>query len=458
MNSRYYKTAFRLSFLCVIIISSSFKSFAQGKVWSLEDCINYALENNIAVQQSELTMESAQKDYTQSMFGALPSLNASASHSFNFGQRIDPFTNQFATTQVRSNSVSLSSSFLIFNGFQTLNSIKRSDILLEARKSDLAKMKNDISLNIANVYLQILFNTELLKNAENQLKVTDIQIGRIQKMVDAGSLPEGSLRDIEAQRASEELRKINAENQLNLSLLNLAQMLRLENADEFDIQIPSFDNIDEVKDLSTPGALYQTAVGIMPEIKSAEYSYESAIRTRAIARGGYSPRLSVTGSLGSGYSGNNKELHPDGRFLTKPFNEQLDDNFNKSVGFSLNIPIFNGLSTRTNVQKAKIGMQQAELNLENTKLQLRQNIEAAHNDALAALKRFNAAKKSVEALELAFDYTKQRFDVGMVNSFDFNNDKNRLANSRSELLQAKYEYIFKTRVLDFYQGKAISLK
>ena len=234
-------------------------------------------------------------------------------------------------------------------------------------------------------------------------------------------------------------------------------------------------------ELITPGALYLTALDIMPEIKRAEYRFYSSEKAKDIAQGGYSPTLSLTGSLGSGYSGANQELVgfenarllPNGNITVggdpvlsptadairkdKTFGTQLDENFNKAVGFRLSIPLFNGLSARSNVQRAKLNMQSEELNLENAKLQLRQNIETAHTDAVSALKRYKVAEKSVNALELSFKYTQERFDVGMVNSFEFSTELNRLNNANSELLQAKYEYIFKTKVLDFYQGRAITL-
>lgn len=467
-----------------VLITLTFQLEAQqadAKKWSLDECIKYARENNIQVQQSEINQKIADQDLKASRYNALPNLNGFASHIYNFGQTIDPFTNQFATSRVRSNQFSLSSTVTLFNGFQTINSVKRNQANLEASKYELEKMKNDISLNIANQYLQILFNQELLKNAENQLSVTKIQIDRIQKQVSAGALPEGSLRDIEAQAASEELQVINAQNQLQLSKLNLAQMLRMENAEDFEIVSPELDDFQGVSEMISPGALYLTALEVMPEVKSAQYNLYSAEKSKSLASGAYSPSLSLTGSIGSGYSGRNREvveteflgLQPNGNvtqggevilsptirpvYEDKAFMDQIEENYNRSFGFRLNIPIFNGMSARTNVQKAKLNMQQAELALENTKLQLRQNIESAHNDAVAALKRYRAAQKSVDALELSFQYTQERFNVGMLNSFDFNNEKNRLNNARSELLQAKYEYIFKSKVLDFYQGKAIQL-
>lgn len=439
----------------LFVLSSVQDIHAQEKQWTLDECVKYALENNIQIQQSDFNTELSKQDVKQSRYNNLPTLNGFASHTYNFGQTIDPFTNQFATSQVRSNSFSLSSSLTLFNGFQTMNTVKRNQANLKASEYDLEKVQNDVSLNIANLYLQILFSHELVKNAENQMNVTSGQIDRIKKLVDAGSLPEGNLREIEAQYATEELQLINAQNQLSITKLNLAQVLRLEDASNFDVLTPNLSTFQGVSELISPEALYLTALETMPEVKSAEYNYYSAEKSKDIARGGYSPSLSVTGSIGSGFSENNKEF-VDGELKVKPFSNQLDDNFNKSIGFRLNIPLFNGLNSRTNVQRAKIQLNIAELNLENTKLQLRQNIETAHNEAVAALKRYKAAEKSVNALQLSFNYTKQRFDVGLLNSFDFNNEKNRLNNSESELLQAKYEYIFKTKVLDFYQGKAIN--
>jgi len=468
--------------LMLVFCFIGFGANSQNKVWSLEECISYALENNIQIQQNEINQKISAQDLSAARYGVLPDLNGFASHGYNFGQTIDPFTNQFANTQVRTNSVSLSSSVVIFNGFNNVNTIKRNKSNLEAARFDLEKIKNDISLNIANQYLRILFNKELLKNAENQLKVTQVQKDRVSKQVAAGSLPEGALKDIEAQYASEELQLINAENDLKLSKLNLAQLLRLESAEGFEVETPPMDNFESVSNLISPASLYATAVDIMPEIKSAEYNYYSAEKNRGIARSGYTPTLTFSGSFGSGYSGNNREIQgftdsrivPTGGFIQstdepivtlssnpifarKTFFNQLDDNFNTNVSFRLNIPIFNGMNARTNVQKAKLQVQSASLTLENTKLELRQNIESAYVDAVSALKRFRAAEKSADALETSFNYTQQRFDVGLVNSFDYSNEKNRLSNAQSELLQAKYNYIFSTKVLDFYQGKAFNL-
>jgi len=453
------------------------------KKWTLEECISYAVEQNISIKRTSLNLENSAVNLSQSQYGRLPSLNGSASNTYNFGQTIDPFTNQFATTTVRSNSFFLNAQVTLFNGFQTLNTVKANKTELQAAESDLQKMKNDISLNVANLYLQILFNKELLRNAESQLEVTKIQAQRIEKLVAAGSQPQGAQYDIEAQLAQEELNRINAKNQLDLSLLNLRQLLLIESSEDFEVVEPSIDNIDKGKMLSTPGAIYENSLTIMPEVKSSQYRLVAAEQTLKASRGAYSPRITLSGSYGTGYSGVSQELvgitdlglQPNGdvvqgsntpvlspttipQFQDKSFNDQLRDNINSSIGVSLTVPIFNGMAARSNVSRSKIRLEQAELDLTDTKLQLRQQIESAYLDAAAASKRYESASASVKALTESFKYTQERFNVGLLNSFDFSNEKNRLIQSQSNLLQAKYEYIFKTQVLEFYQGKTISLK
>tara|TARA_B110000046_G_scaffold112201_1_gene119338 strand:+ start:30695 stop:32143 length:1449 start_codon:yes stop_codon:yes gene_type:complete len=454
---------------------------AQNKVWTLQECIEYALDNNLQIQQNKLSQKLVDYDLKQAKYNVLPDVNGFISHAYNFGQTIDPFTNQFANTQVQSNSFSASSTFTIFNGFRNVNTIKRNQAQLKSSQLDLEKIKNDISLNIANSFLGILFNQELLKNTESQIRITQQQIDRIEKQVKAGALPEGALKDINAQFASEELNVVNAKNQLNISKLNLAQLLRVESFEDFEIVSPDLSSFNRVKDLISPGALYLTALETMPEIKSAEFNLYSAHKNTQIARSSYMPALSVSGSIGTGYSGANRQVvgFRDPQviqtgdftrsledvftttatpiFKDKPFSDQFSENENKSIRFSLTIPIFNRFGARLGVKRAKIQEQVSDLNYESAKLTLRQNIESAYNDAASALKRYKAAKKSVAALETSFAYTQERYNVGIINSFDFNNEKNRLINAQSELLQAKYNYIFSTKVLDFYQGGGISL-
>lgn len=454
---------------------------AQEGGWTLEKCIQHALDNNLQIQQSELNAESAKSSATQSKFDLLPTINAGATHGYNWGQTIDPFTNQFATNRVRSNSLSVSSSVTLFSGFSKLNTVKQRQFDFLAAQYDAEAMQNDISMQIATNFLQVLFNKELLKVANNQYELTTLQVARIKKMVEVGQMPKSNLLDLEAQLANEELNKVNAENQLNISLLSLKQLLQI-NDNNFEVTTPDLspNNLDQMA--VNPEEVYKKALELRPEIKSSEYQLKSAERAKAIAIGGQSPRLSVSGSYGSGYSGNNKVpvgnptieqevigvteisgeqvIAPNfifDEFEPRSFKDQLDANINQSLTFQLSIPIFNGWSTRNNITRAKISYETANLRLEQSKQQLEQDIQRAHNDALAALKQYQASKKAVSALEESFKYASARYESQLINTIDYTDAKNKLTQAQSDLLRAKFDYIFKSKILDFYQGKPLAL-
>jgi outer membrane protein len=470
------------AFLLLLLFLSFTKLKAQepGTPWTLQQCIEYALKNNIQIKQNELNADLARANSDQSRAAALPNLNGNVSHSYNFGRTIDPFTNQFATDRVLSQNFSISSSVTLFNGFQTVNTIKENHYNYMASKFNVDKMRNDISLNIATAYLQILFNTELRDIAQSQLSISVSQVERTKKLVEAGSLAKGSLLDIQAQNANDELMLANAQNQLDLAYLNLAQMLDLKTPQGFSIVKPDINISSETPKLVDPGQVFLTAVANQPEIKSAEYSERSAKKSLDVAKGGISPRLTLSGSFGTGYSGASKRVvtvTPTGAdtvgfttggdyvlspsfsstFETTPFNDQIQDNLNKSIGLYLTIPIFNGLQVKTAISRAKINRQNAEYNLQLAKNQLEKNIQQAYYDANAALIKYNSSQKALAAMTESFKYTEQRFNVGLLNSLDYNTAKNNLVKTESELLQAKYDYVFKTKVLDFYQGKPLTL-
>ena len=450
-----------------------------SKPWTLQQCVEYALVNNLQIKQSELNVQMSQVNLLQSKGNTLPSVNGNVSHSYNFGRTIDPFTNSFASDKVLSDNFSVSGSITLFSGFQNLNTILENNYNYLAAKYDLEKMRNDISINIATIYLQILFNDELLAIAQGQVDITKQQVSRIQKLVDAGALPKSNLYDIQAQLASEELNVVNAGNQLDLSYLNLQQMLDLKSPLKIvkpDISIPSND----VLSLSA-SQIFLTALSAMPEIKSAEYKYLSAEKGFKVARGSYYPRLMLSGSYGTGYSGASKTLSSysisgydtvgitatslepvlapafNYTYANTPFNDQINDNLNKSIGLNLSIPIFNRFSAYSNVKRAKISQMNAQLSLDLAKNQLEKSIQQAYADAVAALKKYNATLKAVEAMEESFKYTEQKFNVNAITSFDYNEAKNKLIKSKSDLLQAKFDYVFKLKILDFYQGKQLTL-
>jgi outer membrane protein len=446
---------------------------------TLQQCIQYAQAHNIQVKQSDLNLQLQDAALMQSKASVLPSLNANASHSYNFGRTIDPFTNQFATNKVVSDNFSISGNLTLFSGFQNFNTILQNNYNYLSAKYDLEKMKNDIALSVATNYLQILFNMELMKIAQAQVDITKQQVDRTQKMVDAGSLPKANLYEIQSQLASEELTLVNAQNQYDLSLLNLQQLLELQTPVTIvkpDIGAPTGNLLG-----SDPSQIFNTAVTNLPEIKSSEYKLLSAQKGVKIAYGGIYPHLTLSGSYGTGYSGASKELDGlpvitgydttglttggdyvliptyDYHYKVKSFSDQVHDNLNKSIGLFLTVPLFNRLNNKTSITRSKISVMNAELSLQLAKNQLQKSIQQAYADASAAYKKYNASQKAVDAISESFKYMEQRYNVNLISTVEFNDAKNKLLKAQSDLLQAKYDYIFKVKILDFYQGKPLTL-
>ncbi|MGB0368255.1 MAG: TolC family protein [Flavobacteriales bacterium] len=426
-------------------------SFAQDEnKWSLERCISYAIENNIQIKQSALQKESARLDKTQSLAQLFPSLNASTGFNTNFGRNIDLATNTYVNEQTNSNSFYLGSNIPLFNGFRQLNGFKQSQIDLIAAGHDLQGLTNDIVMNLATAFMQVMFNEELLLVAQEQLDVTAEQLARTQKLVDAGSLPAGNVFDVEAQVASNELQVINMENALSASVLTLKQMLNLNASESFRIERPEVDVPLDGIGAKTVGTVYDHALNNWPKIKSRESKLESARKGEKIAFASYTPTLSGSASISTRYSSASFLGDPD------PYGTQLDQNLGQSIGLSLNIPIFNALQSRTAVKKSHLNRINAELLLQDEKNKLYSSVQQAYNDAQAAKRQFDASDKSVSATVRAFEYAEQRYEVGMMNSLEFNTASNNLTRAKSELLRSKFDYIFKMKVLDFYQGKPIT--
>lgn len=477
----YHKASLNIVLLSVLVFITSFTAKSQ-KSWSLQDCIEYALVNNIQIKQQKLNLELASDNLLQSKAAMLPSVNGNLSHGYNYGKSIDRFTNTFATQRVQFDNFYGSGQLTLFNGFQLLNTVAKNRINLKAGRYDVEKVQNDISLNLASAYLNILYNQEYVAIADDQLSLTRLQVDRIAKLVDAGTLAKSNLLNVEAQAANEELQLVSAQNSLDMAYLTMVQILDLKTVEGFDIVKPALKVPDQLPILEKPQEIFSVAQGVQPQIKSAELKVESSLKDLAIARGYSSPTLTLSGSYGTGFSEASQRVIDKGidtipiGFLLQnppvpvysltrnysyekiPFNDQVKDNINKSLGFYLSIPLFNGLQTRTAISKAKIGIENARLNLESEKNLLFNDIQRSYSDALAAIKKFQAAKKSVDAMKEAFFYTEQKFNVGMANSVDYNEAKKNLAKAESDLLNAKYEYVFKRTVLDFYLGKPLEIK
>ena len=467
--------------LSVILFILSLNMYSQ-KEWTLEQCIDYALEHNIQLKQQLVNTKYNKNALNQSKWDFLPSLNGNSSANFSSGRSVDPYTYQFTENNVTSYNFSIGSSATLFSGFQKINTLAANKFNLLASLQDQDKLKNDIALNISAAYLQILFSEELVDIAENQLDITTQQVKRTKKLVDAGSLAQGSLLEIQAQQANEELQLINANNQLDIAYLTLTQLMDLQKDETINIVHPDIDNFDEGRILQSVNSIYEEAVISLPQIKSADYKVKSAEKSLAVSRGSYYPRLSLNGSIYTGYSNNRKLLiypveypskligftdggedvysypsmgqgYSENEYL---FKDQFNDNAYKSLSLSLSIPIFNKFQSRTSVKNSQLNVLNMKYNLDLAKNQLYKEIQQAHADAIAAFKKYKASKKSLQASEEAFRYTQQKFDLGLLNSVDYNLAKNNLTKVQSDVLQAKYEFMFKSNILQFYRGIPMS--
>jgi outer membrane protein len=416
------------------------------KVWNLKECVEFALENNISVKQSELDKNSSLEDVKAAKWNFAPNLNASVSQSFNFGSSIS-VSGARIPADFRSNNLGINSTVNLFDGFANIENLKQSKIGVQIQDAAIAKMKNDIALNVVNAYLQILFAKEQLKVAQSQLKISEEQVSRIGELVGAGVLPQGDLLNIKSTLANDNQSLIVAENNVLITSLNLSQLLQLENAN-IDVEAVSIDIQNQSILSNEVSTIYSKANETLPEIKLAELNILSADKSIQIAKANYYPSLSLSFGMNSAYQHRQSttDISP---FL---FSDQIDDNLGQSISLSLNIPVFNRYQFRSAVNKSKINYQKVEYNLESERLRLKQTIQNAYTDALASSKSYDAATISVEAQTRAFDYSQERFKAGAINSFDFNQNKNNLVNAQSQLIRSKYDFMFKLKLLEFYFG------
>ena len=451
-----------LLFIITFFLASLGSIHPQEKVWSLEECIKYAIDNNIQIKQQVLQTHLQENSLEQSKFTLLPTLNGQASHNYSFNRTLDQTTYQYVDQNGQSNQFYIGGSLNLFNGLQNYNTIRKNKYQLLASELDLQSIKDNISLSIALAYLQILLNNELVTTTGNQLQITNQQIDRTKKMFDAGSVAKGSLLQIEAQAASEELQLINLKNQLDISYLNLTQMLELQSPEGFKVLIPEISIDTNIAITGSVNDIFTQAQGLRPEIKSAELNLTVSELDLKIARGGRSPRLSMNHSMGTMYSNIRQKIigidPVSGPVYGEyPFSEQFNDNMNYGVGFSLTLPILNGWQVNTNISNSRLNIENSRYTLENEKKQLYKNIQQSYADAVAALKKYSASMKALTSMEESFRYTEQKFNVGMVTPVDYNAAKTQLLNTQSDMAQAKYEFIFKTKVLDFYKGLPLNL-
>jgi outer membrane protein len=436
------------TFFSVVLIFSSTLGFSQErKVWNLDTCIGYAQQNNIQINRSKLNIERVEQDQLNSKASLFPSLNARVSQGFNFGT--DPFSGATTIDGTQYGNYDANLSFDIFRGLSKMNDLKRDQSNLLVQKFETERMQNDISLNIATAYLQILFQKELLKVAQEQVDISQLQVDRIQQMFEAGQVPNADLLDIKAQLANDELTRVQAQNNLNLAYVNLVQLMQLplEEQQGFDIEIPDLEAFEERDIVITPKEIYNAALVIMPEIKRDREAIATNELSYRSTKGNFWPRLSLSAGVGSRYSSDGSE---------PVWGNQLNDNLNYQTGLSLQIPIYNGLSVRTGTQQAEIRIRESQYNLQETQNNLEQAIQSAYYDAIAAKQKYLASQIAVTSLTESFTYSELRFEEGVINQVEYNQVKTNLTQAQSDLVQSKYDYIFRLKILDFYQGKPLT--
>lgn len=481
---------FKKILLTVFLIYGS-QCYAQTKVtgsevaqrFSLRACIDYAINNNVSLKQSQMAVESGIVQLNQSKVAKLPTANGQFNLNGNAGRNVDPFTNGIVTNTIGTNNMGVGLSMPIFDGSRNKNTVERSQLSLEAAQMDVATQKNNVSLQVTVAYLNVLSAEDLIDVAQKQLDVTKLQYERTQKLVDAGSLPETNLFDLDAQIANDELSLINAQNSLESAILTLKQAMNAPV--EMNVQVsrivvpdPNIINYGE-----NANSVYQIAVGYLPEVKAGEIRLKAADKNIAIAKSLGLPSLSANTSWGTAFSSAAKRLtetgttsnpipvsaqfdgqtipfvinFPQTSFASDgiPYFRQLGSNQNLNVGISARIPIFNGYNQKYQTQAAKIQKMQVDLQNQSVKLQIKQNIDQAYITMLNAQKRYSATLAQTNALERSFKAAESRYNVGASNFVDYNLAKTNLDRAKSNLVVAKYDYIFRIKILDFYQNKPL---
>mgnify|MGYP005820108579 CR=1 FL=1 len=439
-----------LLLICSVVIGMS-----QQKKWTLEECVFYAEENNLTIEQYELDLENAKIDESDAYGALLPNLNSSLSASANTGLALDPTTNNLVSATIFSASGSLTSSVTLFDGLRNYNRIERAKLSGISNQYRLDDIKDDIKLSVANAYLQILANKESLKVFKAQLAVTEQDLKRTKELVDSGVVPRGDLLEIEATAAGQEQQIINSQSLILISKISLAQLLGITDYENFDIAEEEFEIPPSEILNNSAKVIFDKALTFRNDIKFALSGVEMAQKDLEISKGAKYPSVGAFINYNTRYSDQNNDPFTGEKI---PFKDQLYINDGISYGAQMSIPIFNGWSVRNNIKRSQMNVDIAQIEYERTKLQLETDVNQAYVDVTSFFKAFEAAQKTLEARSLAYQYSKERFDVGLMNSFDFSQAQSRVDNAEAELIKTKYDYIFRLKILEFYFGIPISLE
>jgi len=424
------------------MLAASLLPAAAQKQWSLSECIDYALEHNITVKQSALEVGQREIDLDNAKSSRLPGVSASGSQNFSFGRGLTA-DNTYANTNTTNTSLSIGASVPLFNGLKISNGIELSKVNLKAATADLEKIREDIKMAVAQAYVQILYDMEIAEVAAEQVRIDSLQVHRLEEMASIGK---ASTAEVAAQKASlgqSQLTAVQADNNLSLAVLDLTQLLELPSPEGFTVVKPG-DGMLSIP-LMTPDDIYAEAVGIKPVIRAEETRLEAADRNIKLAKGDYLPSLSLSGGLGTNY-------YTSSGYTSAKFFEQLGNNFSQYIGLSLNIPIFSRFSVRNGVKSAKITYDTQKLQLDNAKKSLYKDIQQAYYNALASDGKYNKSLSAVESAREAFSLTEAKYENGKANITEFDQSKTKYMSALSDLAQARYEYMYLRKILDFYRG------
>lgn len=482
-----YKNLTLIFFTCILMSSAC---FAQ-ETWSLEKCIRYAWENNISIKGAEINVADNRLIEKGNRYSRLPSINGSISGSYQFGRTIDPVTNQFNSLSIGANRIGLDAGVTIYNGSRISNTIKQASYNLQASMYDLAQMKNDISLNIASSYLNILFAEEQLEAAKKRKELTESQLTQVDQLIRAGARPENARLEILAAMARNDQDIIAQENAVENGILNLKNLLLLEPNKNIQIEKPQLIVIEpeDNPDILKFNELYNSSISNQPFVKADENRLKSAELGKDIARSGLMPRLTAFAGMNTNYSTRGQRfdgtvddvLATQPAFIDEtpttpiipitllipqaipgrednPYGNQLNENFGQNVGLSLSIPIYNNHQNLVNIDRAELNIIRNQLTAQTNKQNLKNDIQTALSNARAAKRTLAASNRTVEASQAAFQNSEKQFQLGTINTFEYATAKNNLDQAEVDLIIAKYDYLFKLKVLDFYQGKKLELK
>ena len=455
-HSKYMKINKYNSLVFVLLFSFGLSAQTQTKLWTLEECVRYALDNNITIKLSELDVKNAEIDKRGALGSFLPSANGNASHSWNIGLNQDVTTGLLRNQTTQYSSIGLNTGVDIYKGLQNQNAYRRAKLSIIASQYQLLKMQEDISLNVANAFLQILSFKEDLKVKKEQLTIDEKRLKRSEEMVNAGTIPRGDLFDLKATIATDQQAIIVAENNVLISKLSLAQLLQLKEFTDFDV-IDDTNAKDENNIMAqSPIDIYNKAKETRTELKLAQTNLEIAEKNVAIAKGAYQPTLTGFYSFNTraSYSDQVKFDENDLPYTTgpDPIFQQFSDNKGHNFGFQLNVPIFNGFSVKNNVERNKVSLEKSKIDLEQKSLDLQRNVYTAFTDAKGALNAYESSTVTLEARQQSYNYAKEKYDVGLMNSFDFTQAQTLLTNAQSDVIRTKYDYMFKIKILEFYFG------